>query len=121
MIMRSETHTLPEDVLASLDTCGGIEGLRESLPPEDTIASLHTLYKTIADPFRIQILVLLAVQPLCVCVIRDILGITDSKLSYHLNVLKENGLIAGEQQGTWIIYRLTEKGEFISRSMIRTG
>ncbi|MDD3373934.1 MAG: ArsR family transcriptional regulator, partial [Methanoculleus bourgensis] len=37
--------------------------------------------------------------------------IADSRLSYHLGVLKKEGLIAGEAQGNWIIYRLTADGE----------
>ena len=54
---------------------------------------------------------MLAVQPLCVCVIKAVLEIADSKLSYHLSVLKKAGLIQGDQQGNWIIYRLTGGGE----------
>jgi ArsR family transcriptional regulator len=38
------------------------------------------------------------------------MGISGSKLSYHLNILRENGLIVSEQQGNWMIYRITEKG-----------
>ncbi|MDD1704012.1 MAG: ArsR family transcriptional regulator [Methanoregula sp.] len=53
----------------------------------------------------------LAVQPLCVCVIKEIAGIADSKLSYHLNQLKKAELIEGEPQGSWIIYHLTWLGE----------
>jgi ArsR family transcriptional regulator len=49
-------------------------------------------------------------QPLCVCVIKEVVNIADSKLSYHLNILKEQDLIFGEQQGNWIIYRITDKG-----------
>jgi ArsR family transcriptional regulator len=36
--------------------------------------------------------------------------IADSKLSYHLTVLRESGLIEGEYQGNWIIYSLTDIG-----------
>ena len=37
--------------------------------------------------------------------------ISDSKLSYHLTVLKESGLIEGECRGNWIIYSLTDDGK----------
>jgi ArsR family transcriptional regulator len=33
-----------------------------------------------------------------------------SKLSYHLNILKESGLIEGKYHGNWIIYSLTDTG-----------
>jgi ArsR family transcriptional regulator len=52
----------------------------------------------------------LLTQPLCVCVIREVVTIADSKLSYHLSILKEQEFIVGEQQGNWIIYSLTDRG-----------
>jgi ArsR family transcriptional regulator len=36
--------------------------------------------------------------------------IADSKLSYHLTILKDAGLIEGEYQGNWIIYNITDTG-----------
>jgi len=102
---------LPPDVEASLNASGGIEGLVSHLPSDDETLATASLFRVLADPFRLKILTLLAVQPLCVCVIRSVLEISDSRLSYHLSILKKAGLIAGGQSGTWIIYRLTEEGE----------
>jgi ArsR family transcriptional regulator len=70
------------------------------------------------NPLCLKILAMLAVQPLCVCVIKAVLGIADSKLSYHLSVLKKTGLITGEAQGNWIIYRLTADGALRAQEMI---
>ena len=53
---------------------------------------------------------LLAAQPLCVCVIKQCIRIADSKLSYHLSILKETGFIEGQTRKNWIIYRLTDSG-----------
>lgn len=106
-----ECMALPEQIEASLCRCGGIEGLIERLPPDAAIAARCAAHRALADPFRQKILAMLAVQPLCVCVIKAVLEIADSKLSYHLSVLKKAGLIQGDQQGNWIIYRLTGEGE----------
>jgi ArsR family transcriptional regulator len=38
-----------------------------------------------------------------------------SKLSYHLNILKESGLIEGKYHGNWIIYSLTVSGKKMIR------
>ncbi|EJG08140.1 regulatory protein ArsR [Methanofollis liminatans DSM 4140] len=102
---------IPLEIEASLCRCGGIEGLIERLPPDAAIAARCAAHRALADPFRQKILAMLAVQPLCVCVIKAVLEIADSKLSYHLSVLKKAGLIQGDQQGNWIIYRLTGEGE----------
>lgn len=108
---REEYAGLPPEIESSLCRCGGIEGLIERLPGDAAIEAACTVHRALADPFRVKILAMLAVQPLCVCVIKAVLGIADSKLSYHLSVLKKAGLILGDQQGNWIIYRLTDEGE----------
>lgn len=102
---------LPPGVEESLCRCGGIAGLVEQLPGDATLERQSALHRALADPLRLKILAMLAVQPLCVCVIKAVLGIADSKLSYHLSVLRKTGLIVGEAQGNWIIYRLTADGE----------
>lgn len=105
-------YDLPEGVLKSLCDCGGIEGLIESMPAEPDLESVCAVHRVLADYNRMKILAMLNIQPLCVCVIKAVLNIGDSKLSYHLSVLKKAGFIMGEQQGNWIIYTLTEEGRY---------
>jgi DNA-binding transcriptional ArsR family regulator len=101
---------IPEDVAYELSLTGGIAGLFARLPPDDMLERSVRIHRALADPIRIKILHLLAAQPLCVCVIKHCLRMADSKLSYHLHVLKEAGLIDGRQEKNWIIYRLSENG-----------
>ncbi len=72
----------------------------------DTVAGL----KALADPMRVRILKALRVADLCVCVLVELMACEYSRLSYHLRVLKEAGLIECTQDGTFLIYRLTELG-----------
>jgi len=102
---------IPQDVADSLDAVGGVRGLMHRLPGPTTIERASRVHHALSEPLRLRILHALAVQPLCVCVIKEIAGIADSKLSYHLNQLKRADLIEGEQQGSWIIYHLTPLGE----------
>jgi len=104
-------QALPEEVEQSLSACGGLKELIAHLPGDETLSRQSAVFRTLADPLRLKILAMLFVQPLCVCVIKAVLDIADSRLSYHLGVLKKEGLIAGEAQGNWIIYRLTADGE----------
>lgn len=101
---------IPAAIQCDLDAIGGLKGLCGRLPKPATIARMSATHHALSDPVRMKILHLLAVQPLCVCIIKSCIGIADSKLSYHLTVMKKAGLIDGEQQGNWIIYRLTDKG-----------
>ena len=107
-LSRAEISDLIQSELKML---GGVKGLWARLPPKHSLEEMSGTYHALSDPIRLTILYLLAVQPLCVCVIKECIGIADSKLSYHLAILKKSELIEGEQQGNWIIYRLTEKGQ----------
>ncbi|HNJ81286.1 MAG TPA: metalloregulator ArsR/SmtB family transcription factor [Methanoregulaceae archaeon] len=101
--------SIPEEIADSLCSCGGVEGLIEQLPPDTVFAQMQGWYQACADPTRLKILSLLMIQPLCVCVIKAVVKMADSKLSYHLNILKRAGMIEGDQQGQWIIYHITDQ------------
>ncbi len=107
-LSRAEISDLIQSELRGI---GGEKGLRKHLPPRQRIVEMTATYRALSDPIRLTIVYLLAVQPLCVCVIKSCTRVADSKLSYHLTILKKAGLIEGEPQGNWIIYRLTETGK----------
>lgn len=62
--------------------------------------------KALADPLRLQVLEVLGGGERCVCDLTAELGLAQSKLSFHLKVLKEAGLLSDRQEGRWIYYRL---------------
>lgn len=64
------------------------------------------LLRALADPIRLQVLNVLAQGERCVCDLTAELQLAQPKLSFHLKVLKEAGLISGRQQGRWVYYRL---------------
>lgn len=63
-------------------------------------------FHALSDPLRVQTLELLRTNELCVCDLCEALGVTQSKLSFHLKTLKEAGLVRSRQQGRWIYYSL---------------
>lgn len=63
-------------------------------------------FKALGDPIRVTVLELLRNQELCVCDLCEHIGIAQSKLSFHLKILREAGLIRGRQEGRWIYYSL---------------
>ena len=71
-----------------------------------TQPAILPLFQAFADGYRVQIIELLRDQELCACDIAKHLGITQSKLSFHLKTLREADLIEGRQEGRWIYYRL---------------
>lgn len=63
-------------------------------------------FHALSEPLRVKTIELLREKELCVCDLCDRLGVTQSKLSFHLKALKEAGLIRGRQEGRWIYYSL---------------
>jgi len=102
---------IPQEVAECLTAVGGVPGIEARLPAAEVLTAASRVHHALSEPLRLRIVLALAVQPLCVCVIKEIAGIADSKLSYHLNQLKKADLIEGEQQGSWIIYHLTPLGQ----------
>ncbi|MBD6616513.1 winged helix-turn-helix transcriptional regulator [Komarekiella sp. 'clone 1'] len=75
--------------------------------PATTIPNLIAAgFHALSDPLRISVLELLRQQELCVCDLCDALGVSQSKLSFHLKTLKEAGLVHTRQEGRWIYYSL---------------
>lgn len=64
------------------------------------------LFHALADPTRIEILDALRGGEQCVCELMTALDVAQSRLSFHLKVLKEAGLIQDRPEGRWMYYRL---------------
>ena len=63
--------------------------------------------KALADPTRARIALLVTRErELCVCELTCALDEIQPKISRHLALLREAGLLADRRQGQWIYYRL---------------
>ncbi|MFH2068173.1 MAG: metalloregulator ArsR/SmtB family transcription factor [Candidatus Omnitrophota bacterium] len=70
------------------------------------LKELTVIFKALADRNRIRIIKILQKRPLCVCEIREVLGISQPAVSRHLNILNNAGLIEDEKDGIWTNCRL---------------
>ena len=67
-----------------------------------SISEVVERHRALADPLRILIIRLLFERELCVCELVSILDEPQYKVSRHLAVLKNAGLVTEWRQGTWI-------------------
>ncbi|MBO8156824.1 MAG: helix-turn-helix transcriptional regulator [Bacillaceae bacterium] len=66
-------------------------------------------FKALADEKRLQIMNILANKgSSCVCDIQEEMGMSQSKLSYHLKILKDADLVEMSTKGTWSYYTIKE-------------
>ena len=62
--------------------------------------------KVVAEPLRLRIVQLLAVEELCVCHLAEDLGVAQPLVSHHLRILRDAGLVATERYRYWTYYHL---------------
>jgi len=104
---------IPEVVLENLERAGGLRGISSKIPSTKRVNRISAVFQSLSDPVRLSILYALSVTPLCVCVIKSILKIADSKLSYHLDNLRSVGLVSQQPEGKFIVYNITDRGRIV--------
>ncbi len=65
-------------------------------------------FHALSDPTRLGILERLRHGERCVCDLMDSLDAAQSRLSFHLKVLKDAGLVTDRRDGRWVYYTLAE-------------
>lgn len=70
------------------------------------IANFSSWFQALSDPLRLKIIDILKEKELCVCELCEILEVSQSKLSFHLKILREAELLISCQRGRWVYYRL---------------
>jgi ArsR family transcriptional regulator, arsenate/arsenite/antimonite-responsive transcriptional repressor len=64
------------------------------------------LFHALSDGTRLSIIERLRFGERCVCDLTDALDAAQSRLSFHLKVLKDAGLVADRREGRWMYYTL---------------
>lgn len=72
---------------------------------------LVKVFKALGDPNRIRIMKMLETRELCVCEVREIVGLSNSTVSKHLSILYDAGLITQSKDGKWVNYALNSSSE----------
>ena len=66
-----------------------------------------SILKAFAEDTRLRILRLVSSQEFAVTELVAILGVRQSRVSRHLAVLRNAGLVRDRREGNWIYYRLS--------------
>lgn len=90
-----------------------------SMHAADEVQQAARLFHALSDPTRLEIVRRLAAGEHCVCDLQETLDAAQSRLSFHLKVLREAGLVTDRKQGRWSYYSivpqtLQEIGDLVS-------
>lgn len=78
-----------------------------TLPSQELVAAL----KAAAEPTRLRVLALLAASELNVKDLTQILGQSQPRISRHLKLLTEAGLIERFRDGSWVYFHVSDRSE----------
>lgn len=76
------------------------------ITPEQTAR----IFKALCDPIRVSVLMQLQGGEQCACHLMETLNIAQSKLSYHMKILCESGLVDSWSMGKWTHYQISAQG-----------
>ena len=74
--------------------------------PAQDLDRAVALFHALSDATRLSILEMLRGGERCVCELQDELEAAQSRLSFHLRVLREAGLVVDRREGRWSYYSI---------------
>src|SRR5665213_3539011 len=72
---------------------------------------LVSMLRAAGDPTRLRLLLLLRQAELTVSELIEIVGQSQPRVSRHLKLLGEAGLLERFKEGSWVFYRAADRGE----------
>jgi len=72
------------------------------------VQKILEILKILSDETRLKIVSLLAENELCVCELMEALRMSQSRISNHLRILRNTGIIEAKREGKWIFYSLAK-------------
>ena len=78
------------------------------------------LFHALSDETRLAALDLLRGGERCVCELQEALGAQQSRLSFHLKVLRDAGLVTDRREGRWSYYAVVPDALREAHDLVRT-
>jgi len=66
------------------------------------------ILKILSDETRLKVVYLLKEDELCVCELMKVLRMSQSRISNHLRILRNTGIIEVKREGKWMFYSMAK-------------
>lgn len=93
-------------ILFTLPNCGII--VASSTNREGAQLDYETIFKALGESTRIKIVKLLSIKPMYVCELESVLEMSQPRISQHLRILKQAGLVTMQKEGQRAVYAISE-------------
>jgi ArsR family transcriptional regulator len=88
-------------------------------PSELDLPRAARLFHALSDETRLALLDTLRNGERCVCDLQDAMGAAQSRLSFHLKVLRHAGLVQDRKEGRWSYYSLAPEALEAAHDLVR--
>src|SRR6187455_2893892 len=75
-----------------------------------TAPAAAEIFRSLGDPTRLRILALLRVMELSVGELAQLLGQSQPRVSRHVRILSDSGLVGRRKEGSWVYLQLAAPG-----------
>jgi ArsR family transcriptional regulator len=82
------------------------DSCRATVQASEKAGQALSLFRALGDGTRLRLIERLREGEQCVCDLTDELGASQSRLSFHLKVLKDAGVVTDRKEGRWVYYCL---------------
>jgi ArsR family transcriptional regulator, arsenate/arsenite/antimonite-responsive transcriptional repressor len=72
----------------------------------ETVGQTARWFHALGDETRLRVIDRLSEGEQCVCDLTDLLETGQSRLSFHLKILKDAGILKDRREGRWVYYSL---------------
>ena len=86
-----------------------IERVQKALPAAERVRAMADTFKALADATRLQIVLALSWEELCVCDLTALNSVSASAISHQLRVLRNMRLVKYRKEGKMVYYSLDDQ------------
>ena len=86
-----------------------VRSARRALHDKEKTRDMSEIFKVLSDPTRLNIVIALSKEELCVCDIAALLSMTDSAISHQLRLLKNLRLVKYSRKGKMAYYSVDDE------------
>ena len=94
---------------ARIVDAGAVSRVSNALPTAAAQSRVADIFRALADPTRMRLLLALSEDALCVCDLAEIVDVSESGVSHQLRTLRDLHLVAFERDGKRAVYRLADE------------
>ena len=86
-----------------------VDHVKNIMPDADQFAEMAEMFKLLGDPTRLQLVLALAEEELCVCDLTALTNVSTSAISHQLRILRNMKLVKHQKIGKMVYYSLDDQ------------